>query len=426
MNGIRKWTHLGALAVCGAAVIVAGCSTIGGSVISGISVSKSKPFIVSADSKMGWGHNAFGILQEYEDDLIAVHYTTEGDNSTGPFITVDEDGNYLPGHRLGRGPAVSSDRGKTWRVARPVLPGLSRPSLSPAYRRHLNVEHPAFFHSMMHFPDGRRIVFHPVLFPSGDSPNHTAVGCAIRRDAEGRWHPAEDVFFEIRGPEGEPPDFSFNKAPRGVVMPDGSLVTVAYSRWKGKYNRRSIGYVTIAFRSTDGGRTFEQLSIVATEDDAPWGNDGPCEPGIALMPDGDLLCVMRTGDTRTQGAYDRGYPLLAARSKDGGKTWKLSKLPMGGVMPKLLVMRDGTVVLATGRPGNTLFFSRNAGRSWQRELAISRANVKTSGYIDVLEVAPGRLLVTYDQFDSPIESFWLWEPTYVNGILGAFVDVRSR
>lgn len=411
-----------------ALALAAGCASIpGASLVSGISIKKHRPFIINSDSKMGWGHYAFGLLQEYESDLIALHFCTEGDNSTGPFVTVDEEGNYLPGHRLGRGPAISDDRGVSWRIARPVLPNLPQPVLSPVYRTKVNIAHPAFFHSKFDYPDGRSLVFHPVIAPaSHEDPVYTAVGSAISRTADGRWLPAEDIWFELRGPEGEPPDVTINLAPRGAVLPDGSLVTVGYTRWRGKYNRRSIGYITIAFRSTDGGKHFRQAAIVATEKDAPWGNDGPCEPAIAVMPDGELLCVMRTGDTRTQGAYDRGLPMLAARSRDGGSTWKLEKLPFPGVMPKLLVMRDRTVVLATGRPGNTLFFSRDAGRSWSREFAVTRANIKTSGYIDILEVAPGRLLATYDQFDSPIADFWLWEPQYVNGMLGVFIDVKSR
>jgi hypothetical protein len=403
----------------------AGCATLTGP-LSGISARKSAPFMINVDDKQGWGHYSFGILQEYEEDLIAVHYCTEGDNATGPFVTVDEEGNYLPGHRLGRGPSVSFDGGVTWRTARPQLPGLPSPSMSPAYLNHLRIENPAFFHSMFTYPDGRKLVFFPVVVPSSLSTSFTAVGSAIAREPSGVWTPAQDVYFDVRGPAGEPLERQLYLAPRGAVLPDGSLVTVGYTRWTGKYNRRSIGYVTLAFRSTDGGRTFHTAAIVAMQDDAPWGNDGPCEPSIALMPDGDLLCLMRTGDTRTQGKYDFGLPLLSARSSDGGQTWKLKKLSVPGVMPKLLVMQDGTVVMATGRPGNILLFSKNSGRSWPREIQLTRANILTSGYVDILEVEPGRLLVTYDQYNSPLESFWLFEPKLVNGIMGVFVDVERR
>lgn len=405
--------------------LAVGCASLpGSSVISGISVKKSKPFHINTDNQQGWGHYSFGILQEYENDLIVVHYCTEGDNSLGPFITVDEEGRQLPGHRLGRGPSLSRDRGKTWMTARPVYPGLGTPPLSPSYP--IGVQNPGYFHSMFYYPDGRKLVFAPVVSLKGGNEPYTAVASAIARDADGKWHGPMDAWFDVRGPADEPPDFGVNLAPRGVVMPDGSLVTVGYTRWKGKYNKRSIGYITLAFRSTDGGKTFERLSIVATERDAPWGNDGPCEPGIALMPDGDLLCLMRTGDTRNQGKYDAALPMLEARSSDGGRTWKYRKSSVPGVMPKLLVMHDNTVVLATGRPGNTLFFSRNAGRSWSHEVAVTRANLLTSGYLDVWEVEPGRLLATFDIYNSPLEAIWLWEPTYVNGMLGMFIDVATR
>lgn len=421
----RMNSVLGLLLPMAVLMIGTGCANLPrASKIFGISVTKSKPFHINTDNKQGWGHYSFGILQEYEKDLMVVHYCTEGDNSLGPFITVDEEGQYLPAHRLGRGPSLSRDRGKTWVTARPVYPGLGIPRLSPSYP--INVQNPAYFHSMFYFPDGRKLVFAPVVAIKGGNEPYHAVASAIYRDADGRWHGPIDSWFDLRGPQNERPDFDLYLTPRGVVMPDGSLVTAGYTRWKNKYNKHSVGYVTLAFRSTDGGKTFERLSIIATENDAPWGNDGPCEPAIALMPDGDLLCVMRTGDTRNQGKYDAALPMLEARSSDGGRTWNRRKLTIPGVMPKLLVMHDNTVVLATGRPGNTLFFSRDAGRTWIHEVAVTPANLLTSGYIDILEVEPGRLLATFDIYNSPLQTIWLWEPTYVNGILGMFIDVKTR
>ena len=178
-------------------------------------------------------------------------------------------------------------------------------------------------------------------------------------------------------------------------------------------------------RSSDRGHTFA-ISTIATHADAPWGVEGANEPALVLLPDGELLCVMRTGGPGYGGRNGFSYPLLEARSRDGGKTWKHRKMSISGVMPKLLLMSNGVLALATGRSGNALYFSLDGGRTWPSQIDLTPADVQTSGYCDVVEVSPGRLLAVYDMYDTDPKGIWLWEPKEVNGVFGVFVDVRRR
>lgn len=57
---------------------------------------------------------------------------------------------------------------------------------------------------------------------------------------------------------------------------------------------------------------------------------------------------------------------------------------------------------------------------------VSYADAQTSGYIDVCEVAPGRLLVVYDVHNTPSSKIWLWEPKEHNGVYGMYVDVLYK
>ena len=51
----------------------------------------------------------------------------------------------------------------------------------------------------------------------------------------------------------------------------------------------------------------------------------------------------------------------------------------------------------------------------------------TSGYIDMIEVSPGRLLIVYDRIKEASSNVWLWEPPApANVIYGVFVDVQPR
>jgi hypothetical protein len=87
-------------------------------------------------------------------------------------------------------------------------------------------------------------------------------------------------------------------------------------------------------------------------------------------------------------------------------------------------MSNGVLVLAYGRPGNNLIFSVDDGRHWGRELPLTAADVRTSGYVGIAEVSSNRLLAVYDAYDTDVTGLWLWEPKEVNGVFGAFIDVK--
>lgn len=207
----------------------------------------------------------------------------------------------------------------------------------------------------------------------------------------------------------------------GVISGDTAM-QVGYHQRKG-----DTKYSVFLFASDDLGKTYHFRSIVAGPDDAPWGSEGPCEPALVQLENGELLCLMRVGhDTgKCIWTYPDAYgDLLAARSFDGGQTWKHERTMLKGVMPKLLMMSNGVLVCAYGRPGNNLVFSLDGGKSWGSEMAITPQDVRTTGYLDMLEIQPGRLLVVYDKYDTDSNGIWLWEPKEVNGVFGVCVDAK--
>jgi len=90
--------------------------------------------------------------------------------------------------------------------------------------------------------------------------------------------------------------------------------------------------------------------------------DGFSEPSLVVFPDGEMLCALRTGSAK---------PLYCVRSYDRGRTWTRAELlspryisPICGVNPKLVLLANGILALATGRPNCTVHFSRDRGRTW--------------------------------------------------------------
>jgi hypothetical protein len=354
-----------------------------------LNVTRHDPFVIQASPTLStWGYLSHPFIKDLRPHGVLVTFNLGGDAAYASTLEALKD----------KGPAFTADGGRTW------LYGEKAKAAIPFWREGVSLTRG--------IKDGAAFYF--VNYGYLD-----AVRPGIYR-GRGAWitNGLVDAVFDValhlnakRGYLSHP----------GVVMNDGTLHFAAYAKAD-----KDKKFTTFLLTSIDRGKTWRS-SEIAEPSDAPWGKDGPCEPALLVLPDQTLLAVMRTDGA---GANDfsgrRGLgPMLLARSRDGGQTWEKSRMPAPGVMPKLLRMESGVLVCAFGRPGNSLLFSTDDGRTWGRETVIT-ANKKTSGYIDLVEIEPGRLLVVYDIMNEPLNDFWLWEPEKVNGVVGRYVDVDLR
>lgn len=163
-------------------------------------------------------------------------------------------------------------------------------------------------------------------------------------------------------------------------------------RWLAPMQCRFHGdkfYRTVLVASEDGGTTWRFVVTIAeflNEFRIP--GDGFCEPALAVVADGSLLCVMRRGG---------GLPLAQCRSWDGGRTWSKPEMLAGhGVDPDLFLMSNGKLACTFGRPGLHLMFSPDgAGYAWGYRTVIGEW--PSSTYMGIAEVSPGELLLVYDR-----------------------------
>ena len=194
-----------------------------------------------------------------------------------------------------------------------------------------------------------------------------------------------------------------------LEMPDGSLLAAMEGNFHGDKvfptGRRSGGETTnnpkqrtFVVSSEDQGKSWHYMATVAcpnVDDDAV--GEGYDEPSLVRLDNGQLLCVMRSGNYT---------PLYSAWSSDEGKTWS-GPVYTGlerGVDPCLIKLADGRVLLAFGRrfpagspggPGESgigasliqLAMSLNGtGKAWQGPITIGRKIFGT--YPTIIEVEP--------------------------------------
>lgn len=147
-------------------------------------------------------------------------------------------------------------------------------------------------------------------------------------------------------------------------MKDGSLIAGVYPcQYLDEKGKVMPGGVTF-YRSTNHGESWcvqGRIPYIVDKNigpkDEPTVTDGFTEPAFEVMPNGSFVCVMRTGGNT---------PMYSSISKDQGRTWTTPKpIAPNGVFPQMLLLSNGVLVLASGRPGLQLRFCLDGtGENW--------------------------------------------------------------
>lgn len=373
----------------GAAVLL-GCATMSASVLAPVVVRVGRPFLIAESPPYGWGVLSHPRLIKVSDDLIILRYYVGGDNANWND----------PGARdiKARSPAFSRDGGKTW-----VFGEENLDPLIAEYSYYWGYNIPIDGGSIMG-AHGKAIRVREGMRVDGEPWPVTTIKGDFNVGL-GQWH-------------------------RGAVMSDGTYVASSYADAIPSAGKKKWAVHLLV--SCDSGLTWTVRSLIAGPEHAPWamkwpvGFEGPNEGTITVLPNDDILCIARVGTKQFTvfEAAREATRMLQAKSSDGGLTWRRKEMAFEGVYPKLCRMQNNVVTLAFGRPGNNLAFSINGGLTWGAEVALTPRDAKTSGYCDVIEVSPGRLLAVFDVHKTDLRGFWLWEPKPQNGIFGVFVDVK--
>lgn len=296
-----------------------------------------------------------------------------------------------------------------------------------------------------------------------------------------RWF-SDDEWKTVRGPLTDgtlylpPEEFKIaNKQwfhGNTIELPDGVLLSA--SQGIDKEGSGIHPFHTFVVRSTDQGKTWRFLSRVASlgniEDPQQrtkqgWDLHGPCEHTLAYLGGNRLLSIARivndddpippmaeASDTYRDLSYTipgdgihfpgvpadkyytpgpRSAPLVICHSADLGKTWS-NPVPMReavGCAPVSAVSSlsgKNVVALSYGglaypRWGNCIKFSTDDGRTWTNE--INFAPFFTTGYTDILALAPGKFMAV---FDCTPPQPWKDHETHWVGVIEIEVEIEPK
>jgi hypothetical protein len=205
-----------------------------------------------------------------------------------------------------------------------------------------------------------------------------------------------------------------------VQCRDGALLMVMYGYFKTDTvlcpafpaEWKLYKYRTWVMRSTDRGKTWDYLATVAY--DPQIGCESFCEADLLTLPNGNILCFMRTGGNPPK--YTT--PLYLSESADDGKTWSTPwAIADRGVWPNACRMQSGVLAVTYGRPDNWVAFSLDDGKTWVGHTCIYQGN--TTSYNSIEEAAPGKLIVVYDRQALDANG------NLVSGAVGRFVTVEK-
>jgi hypothetical protein len=213
-----------------------------------------------------------------------------------------------------------------------------------------------------------------------DFPRANTLEFSRTTDSGATWSPA--VLIDQPGP------FAWDQAPRLLVLPDGTLLTV-FAR-----TDLEAGFgAHYAARSLDEGQTWlppVELGprLPLTEFLHPeFGHlPQPHFPSAAVAPDGTAYVAFENNSSVTSGGIG------VARSRDGGLTWSSSTLRLSAYAfePAIAVNKHGTVGLMwydlrNDRPGDAALtadvwfaHSHNRGRSWRQTHVAGPTDLRTA------------------------------------------------
>ena len=156
------------------------------------------------------------------------------------------------------------------------------------------------------------------------------------------------------------------------------------------------------YKSLDEGKSWNVISKILYENNDNMKNKDEgefTEPTFEILSDSSMICVMRSGSTS---------PMYKSFSDDFGVTWTIPEpFTSNGVKPTLTLLKNGILVLVSGRPGIQIRFSFDGtGKEWSDPVDMlpfirpdgTYERDVSCGYPAILEIDRNSFLLVYSDF----------------------------
>lgn len=199
-------------------------------------------------------------------------------------------------------------------------------------------------------------------------------------------------------------------------MSDKSLIAGVYPAIYLRSDEHEFSKGVSFYGSQDDGLNWDLVGTIPFRKDGiadVYGENEYSEPAFAILRDSSFVCVMRSGSNT---------PMYIAYSHDYGRSWSETRpFTPNGVKPKLLLLDNGILVLASGRPGIQIRFNLDGqGKNWTVPIDMIPIMITTGkcnfdvscGYASILEKDSNTFYLVYSDFTktneygSPRKSIW--------------------
>ena len=191
-------------------------------------------------------------------------------------------------------------------------------------------------------------------------------------------------------------------------LKDNTLVTGVYGTFYQNQDGSVKNWGVSFYKSVDNGHVWDLIGKISFNNDSSVfeGREGFGEPSFEILKDGTWLCVMRTGSFA---------PMYKSFSTDNGVNWSTPEpFTANGVDPSLVLLRNGVLFLASGRPGLQLRFCfEGDGKNWTEPIEMlpfmdengdfNRDDLNSGascGYANVLVVDESTFYIVYSSFNT--------------------------
>jgi hypothetical protein len=221
------------------------------------------------------------------------------------------------------------------------------------------------------------------------------------------WFNDDFTKFEVAPVQAYIPDAPTAKQPqlamgKWPIFADDKMIQLAngdlLASLQGSFKGDAKGRTTLCI-SSDRGHKWRHYATVAYDPqdpnpDLPGQYIGYAEPTFELLPNGQMICAMRTQYSHLPGEY---RPIHLSWSDDMGQSWTKpveTNPHLITICPELAALDNGVLAIQYGRPGFHVAFSLDNGHTWQDRISLSHLPCGViTGQFDMLKVGPNRLLV---------------------------------